>query len=199
MSLFRKADPRRGAAAVEFALILPMLLMLFIGTGEAMAYLRAAHRLERTAAELANTGSQLAAMDQAQVSGLFTAANLIADPVRAWTTGTPAGARSRTVISVVNGTPTGNSMGWSCAKGDSGLTPRLVNASAPAASRVTLPNGFAVPAGQTVLVVEIISTVQAWVLMDSLFTITGMPQLRTHAIVRPRQAQLSTVAGGCPA
>jgi Flp pilus assembly protein TadG len=198
MSLFRKTDPRRGAAAVEFALVLPMLLVLFVGTAEVMLYLRAAFRLERVAAEVANAGTQLDAVTRAEVQGLFDAANLVAQPLRAWTTpgDPPIAPRARTFISVVSGSPSGNSVAWSCARGDADRSARIV----VNATTATLPNGFQVPPGQTVMVVEVVSTIRSWFLFQALFGVAGPPEIRTHAIMRPRQAQLSSLpAGECPA
>ena len=54
MSLFRPADPRRGAAAVEFALLVPLLIVLFVATAEIVIHIRTWFRLEHTAAEVAN-------------------------------------------------------------------------------------------------------------------------------------------------
>ena len=197
MSLFRRADPRRGTAALEFALLLPVLLILLVATAEVMAYVRAVHRLERTAAEVASAGTQIDAATQAELRGLFDTANLLASPLRAWSTNSdPAGtARARTFISVVTGSANGNTVAWSCARGDTGRMPRLVS---PPAS-VALPNGFWVPAGQTVVVVEIVSTIRAWVLTEALFGTVAPAEIRTHAIMRPRQTQLSSLSGGCPA
>jgi Flp pilus assembly protein TadG len=198
MSLFRKTDPRRGAAAVEFALILPMLLVLFIGTAEVMGYLRAAYRLERVAAEVANAGTQLDAVTAAELQGLFDAANLVAQPLRAWTTPGDAqfAPRARIFISVVSGSPTGNRVAWTCARGDADRSARIVVDPTTA----TLPNGFQVPPGQTVMVVEVVSTTRAWFLFQALFGTSGPPEIRTHAIMRPRQAQLSSLpSGACAA
>jgi Flp pilus assembly protein TadG len=197
MNLSRRADPRRGTAALEFALLLPVLLILLVATAEVMAYVRAVHRLERTAAEVASATSQIDAATQAELGGLFATANVLASPQRAWSTSTdPAGtARARTFISVVAGSANGNGVAWSCARGDSGRLARLVS---PPGS-VTLPNGFQVPAGQTVVVVEIVSTVRAWMLTESLFGTAAPAEIRTHAILRPRQTQLSSLSGGCPA
>src|SRR3954452_24727916 len=157
MSLIRRADPRRGAPAVEFALLVPLLMLLFGGTAELVVHIRTNFRLERTAAEVANVASQFDALTPADVAGLFDAAKAIAAPVLAWSNGTGTG-RARTVISVVSGTSGGNSLAWTCARGDAGLA-NLV------AGTAALPAGFLVPSGQSVLVVEVINAVTPWSIM----------------------------------
>lgn len=192
MSLFRRADPRRGAAAVEFALLVPLLIMLFGATAEIVIHIRTWFRLERTAAEMANVASQFDALATADVAGLFDAARAIAAPVLAWSNGTGTG-RARTVIGVVSGTAGGNVPAWSCSRGDAGLATQV-------AGRAALPNGFVVPNGQSVLVVEVINAATPWSIMAApmFFGTIGPGPVRTYAIVRPRTALLTTIGGACP-
>ena len=192
MSLIRRADPRRGAAAVEFALLVPLLILLFGATAEIVIHIRTWFRLERTAAEMANVASQFDALAPADVAGLFDAAKAIAAPVLAWSNGTGTG-RARTMIGVVSGTASGNSLAWSCSRGDAGLT-NLV------AGKAALPNGFVVPSGQSVLVVEVINAATPWSVMAApiFFGTAGPGPVRSYAIVRPRTAALTTIGGACP-
>ena len=192
MSLIRQADPRRGAAAVEFALIVPMLIMLLAATAELVLYTRTLFRLERTAAEVANTASQFETLATADLAGLFDAAKAIAAPVLAWSTGTGL-SRARTVISVVAGVSGANSVKWTCSRGDAGLAAQV-------AGKAALPNGFVVPDGQSVVVVEVINTVTPWSVMAApmFFGAAGPGPLRTYAIFRPRQSLLTSISGACP-
>ena len=180
-------------AALEFALILPVLMVVLIGTVEAVTYLRSWYRLDRTAAEVANLASQYEQLDPATVGLLFDAAGSIAAPRLAFNA-TGVTERARTVIAVVRGTGTANALAWSCSRGDATL-------SANVAGTTTLPNGFIVPSGQTVLVVELINSTRPWQLLGA-FTDMVLPDpgpIRTHAIVRPRQGQLTSIGGACPA
>jgi Flp pilus assembly protein TadG len=192
MSLTRRADPRRGAAAVEFALLVPLLILLFGATAEIVIHIRTWFRLERTAAEVANVASQYDALAPADIAGLFDAAKAIAAPVLAWSDGTGSG-RARILIGVVSGTAAGNSLAWSCSRGDAGLT-NLV------AGKAALPNGFVVPGGQSVLVVEVINAATPWSIMAApiFFGTAGPGPVRTYAIVRPRTAALTSIGGACP-
>lgn len=192
MSLIRRADPRRGAAAVEFALLVPLLLLLFGGTAELVLHIRTAFRLERTAAEMANVASQSETLGTADIAGLFDAAKAIAAPVLAWSNGSGTG-RARTVIGVVSGTANGNSLAWSCSRGDAGLDTLV-------AGKAALPNGFVVPSGQSVLVVEVINAATPWSIMAApiFFGTAGPGPVRTYAILRPRTAALTSLNGACP-
>jgi Flp pilus assembly protein TadG len=194
MSLIRPADPRRGAAAVEFALLVPLLILLFAATAETVLYIRTCFRLERTAAEVANVASQYDTLAPTDVAGLFDAAKAIAAPVLAWSTGTGTG-KARTVISVVSGAAGGNSVAWTCARGDSGLTAQV-------AGKAALPNNFLVPSGQSVRVVEGVNSVTPWSIMSKappvFFGKPGAGPVRTYAIVRPRTGALTSIGGACP-
>src|SRR4051812_42528589 len=194
MSLIRPADPRRGAAAVEFALLVPLLIVFFAATAEIVIHIRTWFRLERTAAEVANVASQFDALTPGDVAGLFDAAKAIAAPVLAWFSGTSTG-RARTVISVVSGTAGGNSLAWTCSRGDAGLA-NLV------AGKAALTNNFLVPSGQSVLVVEVINAATPWSIMAKappvFFGTVGPGPVRTYAIVRPRTGSLTSVGGACP-
>ena len=187
---------RSGSAALEFALLAPLVVVLMVAVAETVTYLRAWHRLERTAAEVANIASQYQTLVPADVATLFDAASTIAAPWKAWATTGPATGRARTIIGVVNGTGAGNTVAWSCARGDSALAGRIAGTTA-------LPNNLLVPAGQTVLVVEVISNARPWSILSAtgfgFFGTAGPDPIRTYAIVRPRQAQLNALGGACPA
>jgi TadE-like protein len=194
MSLIRQADPRRGTAAVEFVILVPLLIILFAATAEIVLHIRTWFRLERTAAEVANVASQAEALTTADIAGLFDAAKAVAAPVLAWSNGTGTG-RARTVISVVSGSSGGNSVAWTCSRGDAGLTAEI-------AGRAALPAGFLVPPGQSVVVVEVINLVTPWSIMAKappvFFGTIGPGPVRSHAILRPRQAPLTSISGACP-
>lgn len=188
----RPTHPRAGNAAVEFALVAPMLIILFVATAEAVSYLRMWNRIEQAATSAAQAGSRVEVLNQSAVAGLFATAQAVADPYLAWTS-TPNLIRARTVISVVSNPTNGNVVSWSCSRGDATLTPRV-------AGTGTLPASFTVPRGQSVLVVEIMNTARPWVVMAApiFFGTAGPPNIRAYTVVRPRSAELSNLTGGCP-
>ncbi len=196
----RRNDGRAGFASLEFALMLPALLVMFVGVAEALLYMRTWYRLDRTSMEIANIASQYETITSSDVSQLFSAANTIASPIPANSATGNASARARTMIGVVSNTGTGNTLSWTCSRGDATLTANV-------AGRTTLPNGLVVPSGQTLVVVEVINGTRPWQILVKLATITqflriNVPDpgpIRTYALVRPRTGTLSTLTGGCPA
>jgi len=196
----RSDDGRAGFASIEFALALPVLLVLFVGVAEALLYMRTWYRLDRTAMEIASIASQYETMTTAVVSQLFDAANTIASPIPANSATGNANSRARTVLSVVSNTGSGNRVAWSCSKGDSSLPANV-------AGQTTLPNGLVVPSGQTLVVVEVINGTRPWQILVKLatltqvlgFTVPDPGPIRTYALIRPRIGTLNTLTGGCPA
>jgi Flp pilus assembly protein TadG len=191
----RRADRalRAGVAAVEFALLAPVLVLLLAGTAEVALALRAAARLDRTAGEVANLLSQQERVATADVAALFDAAREIARPLAAWQQAAEANARARTAIGVVRGTPQGNVPAWTCLRGDASLTPRV-------AGSPVLPAGLVLAPGQTIVVVEVISTPGPWTLFPGAAFIPGTASIiHAHAVLRPRLASLDALQGGCPA
>jgi Flp pilus assembly protein TadG len=196
----RRDDGRAGFASLEFALMLPAMLVLFVAVAETLLYMRTWYRLDRTAMEIANITSQYETMTTAVVGQLFDAANSIASPIPANSATGNASSRARTLIGVVSNTGSGNTLSWTCSRGDSSL-PNTI------AGQRALPNGLVVPSGQTLVVVEVINGTRPWQTLVRLATITKFLRIevpdpgpiRTYALVRPRIGTLSALSGGCPA
>ncbi len=194
MSRFRSNRRRwwAGSAAVEFAIVAPFIIMFFAGAAETVSYLRIWYRLEQAAASAASAGARAETLNTAAVAGLFEAARVVAAPHSAWSLAGGPG-RARTVVSVVSNPTNGNVVSWTCSRGDSSLVSKV-------AGTATLPAAMTVPRGQSVLVVEIMNSSTPWMIMSAswLMNTRGPPLVRTHVIVRPRSAELSTLTGGCP-
>jgi Flp pilus assembly protein TadG len=186
---------RAGMAAVEFALIAPMLLALFIATAEVVSYLRTWNRIEQAATSAAQAGSRVEVLNREAVAGLFETAQAVADPNIAWTAANASAnaVRARTVISVVSNPNSGNVVSWTCSRGDSTLPTSVAGAAA-------LPANFTIPRGQSVLVVEIVNSTKPWLIMAGsfFFGTSGTPEIRAYSVVRPRSAELASLSGGCP-
>ena len=60
----RRPDPRRGAAALEFALVLPVLILLFGGIIELSLFISTFHRVNRVARDAARVGSTVIEGDE---------------------------------------------------------------------------------------------------------------------------------------
>lgn len=195
MSRFRAARSwRRGAAAVEFALVMPVLALLLAATADLALHLRATTRIERTAAELANLVSQHESLTNADITRMFEAAEAISGP--SLRVADPAGQGGRTVISLVAGAntevscPAANCILWQRARGNAARFP--ASGIGPERGGASLPGGFIVPPAQTVVVAEVFYPRSAWLLAEA-FLPTGPQSIRATAIVRPRAAQLTGI------
>lgn len=85
---------RSGVAAVEFALLAPFLILLFLGFAETYLYARSVAAMERTAFSLADLVARRSLVCQAKsssdpnsVNTYLTAAKLIAEPLSLETNG----------------------------------------------------------------------------------------------------------------
>ncbi len=71
---------RRGVAAVEFALILPLLLIVMIGTAETTSALNYKRKISQVAFSVADLVSQSSSLSSGDMSDIMTAARAIMQP-----------------------------------------------------------------------------------------------------------------------
>jgi Flp pilus assembly protein TadG len=130
-------DDVKGVAAVEFALILPIVLMLFLG-GMELSNAAATHRkLTDTTIELANVVSQYTTMAPPDVSSVFNASAQIMAPY-------PTSQLSIVLSEVTTNSSNVPRVTWSQAY--NGATPLAVGAT------VTMPSGLPQPSTSYMLV-----------------------------------------------
>lgn len=128
-ALRRLRADRRGAAAVEFAIILPVMLVLFFGTVELSNGVAVDRQVTLTARTLSDLISQAATISDTDVSNAFAASSAIMAPYSA----TPLKA----IISEIKIDSSGNAtIAWSKASNATAYT---------AGASVTLPSALAVP------------------------------------------------------
>lgn len=72
-ALNRFARARDGLAALEFALVLPMICLLMLGSFELTSFLQANRRLENTASSLADVISRDTEVDDDEMTGIWSA------------------------------------------------------------------------------------------------------------------------------
>src|SRR5215470_14943119 len=71
---------RRGASAIEFALLAPLMLTLYIGCVEISEGVAADRKVTLTAGTLANLTSQVTTLQQADIDNIFAASTAIMQP-----------------------------------------------------------------------------------------------------------------------
>lgn len=107
VTLFGFARDRRGVAAMEFALILPMMVTLFFAAIELNELMSANKRVENVAASLADVVSRSTQVSNDDVDDLFTAGTLLMFP----NSGTPLRVRVSRVD--YTGNPDEGRVNWS--------------------------------------------------------------------------------------
>lgn len=134
----RFARDRRGLAALEFALIAPMMIVVLFGAIELTELLATNRRAENTTASIADVISRDTTVSNAEITDLWTAAGALMFP----NASTPMRMR---VSSIQVETASSAKVLWS--EGKNGYTPRSKG------STMTLPAGMMV-AGTSVVVAE---------------------------------------------
>lgn len=137
--LKRFAADRRGAAAVEFALIAPMMVLTYCGLAEVSLAFLAERRAAHAAAVIADLVAAPAQLTAAQVDDTFRAGDVILRPF-------PSANLQVRVTSVTANAQGVPKVDWSRARG---LTPLAVNTT-PAAT----PAG-SMTAGQSLILTDV--------------------------------------------
>jgi len=120
---------RRGASAVEFALLLPLLLVIYLGGTQTFQAVSTYRKVSDVTIELANVTAQYQTMSSTDFSNVFSAVSQIMAPY-------PSGNLS-IVLSIIN-TDGNNNAKVYCSKAYQGATPLV------AGSTFTPPTGLTV-------------------------------------------------------
>ncbi len=131
----------RGMVAVEFALIIPVMLTMYFGTVETTNALTAARRVTNVTQTAADLTAQVAAVSTDDLDDIYAVSAAILAPF-------PTNVIKMTITSVVANASnaTNTKVAWSKAYG--GATARSTNSS------VTLPTGLTT-AGSSIIMVEV--------------------------------------------
>lgn len=158
----------RGLAAVEFALIVPVMLTIYFGTIETTNALTASRRVTNVAQTAADLVAQAASVSTSDLNDVFAASAAILTPF-------DTAAVKITITSVVANSSNVTRVAWSAAYG--GATARATNSS------ITLPAGLTT-AGTSVIMAEVTYTYTSPI---GTF-ITGPIIMTEVAYLRPRRA-----------
>jgi Flp pilus assembly protein TadG len=136
-ALLRWRGDRRGVSAVEFALILPVMLLLFAGGSELSEALIVDRKISRTANTIGDLVSQEADVTSAEMTNIFNASTAIMEPYSAST--------AQMLLIVVNiNSASSQTVAWSRAVNDTAAT---VGAPTP----IPVPSSIAVVGTQTII------------------------------------------------
>ena len=162
---FRRA--REGLAAIEFALIVPLMLVTFFGVAEIASYILVARKVANVASSAADLVSQDTVINDDEMSDIMGALDVVLRPFD------PEEAQMRitSVIADDNGETT---VGWSDARNTTAYTP-----GAP----IDVPDGI-VPNGQGIIMTEVSCTYRT---LFGMYLTSGMTVSDTFYL-KPRRS-----------
>ena len=176
---FRKDDS--GASLIELGFAMPILLTLLLGGMEVARYVLLHQKLDRVASSIADLVSQSETISVPDLQNIFDAAEHVAKPFDL-----PGGG---TVIVSSVSNPLGSAgtkVNWQ--KSGAGSIPATSEVGTPGGA-ATLPTGFSVADGQTIIIAEVFFDYSPWILGD----ITSAGQIYHRALFRPRYGGLTTL------
>ena len=129
---------RGGVSAVEFALILPLMLVIYAGCGELTTALILDRKVSRAASTISDLVAQQTSVSTTLMNGIFDATTAILEPNDS--------SIAKVVVVVINVTSSGQTVAWSKARNDTAAT---ANAAPP--TSLAVPSAIA-SAGDEVVV-----------------------------------------------
>ena len=182
----RPRNARAGVAAIEFALFLPVAALAMLATADLVFYMRARLTVDETATELADDITQYRALYGSDIPALFAAAQTLAGA-------TPVtGTLGATIISCVFNAGSGPAIVWREQTGNPGFASQI----GAVGGTPTLPDGYAVPINQSLIVTEIYTSATVWVLAAGFMGSSGSNALYGYSMQQPRLALLSAIVPG---
>jgi Flp pilus assembly protein TadG len=127
-----------GVAAIEFALVVPLVIIVYAGGFEIVQAATVNRKLTDTTVQLANVTTQYTAVASADLNNIFAASSQIMAPY-------PTSSLTIVVSEIQTDIHSNGTVAWS--QGYPSTTPCL-----PKNSAVTLPTGFASPSSFYILV-----------------------------------------------
>lgn len=183
----RRQLGEKGNSTIEFALFVMAGLALMLGGADLVNYMRARMQLDQVSSNLAaniTTYKQLYAGD---FPGLYTLAQQTAGAIDVTSTN---GATVFTGITNPNGTPT---IAWRQQTGNASYTSALGGVGG---TPQNLPDSYAIPAGSSVIAVEVFSAIHPWIYNVGFTKTPGPATLTSISLFQPRAALLSQITAG---
>ena len=159
-----------GMVAVEFALLIPVMLTMYFGTLETTNALTAARRVTNVAQTAGDLTAQVSNVTTSDMNDIFAASTAILAPF-------PTNVVQITISSIVASTSNASNTKVAWSKSYGGATPRSTN------STVTLPTGLTTP-GSSVIMAEVTYTYTSPIASF----ITGPIAMHEVAYLKPRRS-----------
>lgn len=169
----RFACDQRGVSAVEFALLLPLMLTLYLGAVETSSAVAVDRKVTLAARSVADLVSQAASVNTSDVSNILDAATAVTAPY----SGTPL----KMVVTQVKIDANRNAtVDWSQAKG-TGASARGVGSSVTVPDNLKVANTYLILGEVTYAYTPVIG-----------YVLTGTLNLHDEIYMRPRQSTFVT-------
>jgi len=173
----RFASDKRGVSAVEFALIAPLMIGLYLGCAEIANGVGADRKVSLTSATLANLASQVTTLSTSDMTNILNASSAIIQPY------SPSNLKA--TLSCLSISSTGKvTVSWSAT---------LNGTARGTGSSVTIPSALAVPSSQ-LLFAEVSYAYTPTVA----YTITGTLTLSDQMYMAPRITAPTYGTTTCP-
>jgi Flp pilus assembly protein TadG len=179
---FRRDD--RGALVAEFALMLPMMMVLMMGGAEVGRFVLINQKMDRAAASMADLVAQEEKMTTATMTGLFNAVSPTMTPFT-------MGSSGVMIVSAIGLSGTTPKVLWQ-RKGGGSLS--VASKIGVEGGNAALPTGLMLSTGQTLIVAEIVYNFTT-LFVPNTYTIGIIEnqQLYHRAFFRPRLGLLDTI------
>lgn len=153
--LYKMLGDKRGAAAVEFALALPVLVVMSMVTVEVGRYALLHMKVQNAANVMADLATREDQLTRQQLNRFYGAVKMMLKPFA-------VGSRSAAIVSGITKGPSQNpTVGWqSKGAGQLAATPHV----GAAGQGANLPAGFPLRANEAVIVAEVFYNYDAWLL-----------------------------------
>lgn len=170
----------RGNVAVEFGLIVPVLLLMMLAAAELARYIILHQKMDRVAVTMADLVARAETISQSELDDIFVSAGEVARPF-------PIADRGLVIISsVTNPDGTGAEVAWQRSGGGSFSATSQIGTEGTAA---TLPGTFDVREGETAIISEVFFDFEPF--LSEL--VVGPQTLYRHAFHRPRLGTLEEI------
>lgn len=169
--------------AVEFALALPVLLLMLLASAELGRFVLLHQKVDRVAVTISDLVARAETISESELDDIFNAAAQVAEPF-------DIGTRGRVVVSsVINADGEGATIAWQRAGGGTFGTSSDLGAEGGAA---TLPADFDVREGETAIISEVFFDFEPF--LSSLIVAPQILYRRAHH--RPRLGTLDSIEFG---
>lgn len=143
-SLGRLCACRRGNIAVEFGLMLPILVTFMVGIGEVGRFVLVKQKIDRVSASIGDLVARSDTLTRSELDDIFEAADAVAAPF-------DFSREGQIIVSSIVRDGSGPEIVWQReGRGDLGASSRLGRQG----GRASFPNGFTLREGEAVIVAE---------------------------------------------